>query len=198
MLGSCCCSSALRRMYSVLPSQTSLALDWLKGVDRLDPGQGGQIPLCAAVLSSLGLASHPTLVLLVLLVLLAGLLRSSPHRAEPSEPTKGDNAPRASIGLSLLLHSSYRGINGTCLVGVKLLVVRKPNVPRDCLGGLWQQVARQSGVLHSTCSILYLARINVGEGYFAQLRSTTLYANSLTVFDGPRDIFARLMVVVFL
>lgn len=51
------------------------------------PGQGGHIPLCAAVHSSLGLASHRSRTL-------AGLLRPSQHRPEPSEPTKGNNAPR--------------------------------------------------------------------------------------------------------
>lgn len=49
--------SFLPRSADVLPSQTSFALDWLKRVDRLDTGPGGHIPLCAAVSSSLGLAS---------------------------------------------------------------------------------------------------------------------------------------------
>jgi hypothetical protein len=137
-------------LYSVLPSQTSLALDWLKAVDRLDPGQGGHIPLCAAVHSSLGLASHPTLVLLALLAGPAcfGRLRIGQN---PASLQKG-TTPLASIGLSLLLHTSYCGINGTCLVGVKLLVVRKPNVPRDCLGGLCRQTHRMclfTGLSHT-------------------------------------------------
>lgn len=76
---------------SALPRCVSLPesiLDWLRLVHA---GQCGHIPLCAAVHSSLGLASH---LVLVLLVLVAGFLRPPLHRAEPSEPTKGDDVPR--------------------------------------------------------------------------------------------------------